>query len=90
MEDSSKKLGALFWKLNSGDVSEVVGTKLLQLCQVLDAGDFVTATHLQVRHHTLGGVCGGGGGVGQVLHRVACQDGRLPACPAPPASDPVV
>ena len=107
VEDSSKKLGALFWKLNkgeesgaaapvlsscggvggageaaggrwrtaasphlrlamhppthphpcapapgrvdpAGEVSESVGGKLLQLCAALDAGDFVTATHLQV------------------------------------------
>ena len=26
-----------------------MGTKLLQLCQALDAGDFVMATHLQAR-----------------------------------------
>ncbi|PSC76171.1 transport SEC31-like protein B isoform B [Micractinium conductrix] len=48
VEDSSKKLGALFWKLNKGEVSPSVGGKLLQLCQALDAGDFVTATHVQV------------------------------------------
>lgn len=48
VEDSSKKLGALFWKMNMGEVSQSVAGKLLQLCQALDAGDFVTATHLQV------------------------------------------
>lgn len=48
VEDSSKKLGALFWRMNRGEVSQSVAGKLLQLCQALDAGDFVTATHLQV------------------------------------------
>ncbi|PRW34057.1 transport SEC31-like protein B isoform A [Chlorella sorokiniana] len=48
VEDSSKKLGALFWKMNKGEVSQSVAGKLLQLCQALDMGDFVTATHLQV------------------------------------------
>ena len=31
----------------AGEVSQSVGAKLLQLCQALDVGDFVTATHLQ-------------------------------------------
>ncbi len=31
----------------AGEVSQSVAGKLLQLCQALDAGDFVTATHLQ-------------------------------------------
>lgn len=31
----------------AGEVSQSVGAKLLQLCQALDGGDFVTATHLQ-------------------------------------------
>ncbi|KAL4435628.1 hypothetical protein ABPG77_002591 [Micractinium sp. CCAP 211/92] len=48
VEDSSKKLGALFWRMNKGEVSQSVASKLLQLCQALDGGDFVTATHLQV------------------------------------------
>lgn len=32
----------------AGEVSQSVASKLLQLCQALDGGDFVTATHLQV------------------------------------------
>ena len=35
----------------AGEVSQSVAGKLLQLCQALDAGDFVTATHLQARQH---------------------------------------
>ncbi|KAK9829183.1 hypothetical protein WJX72_004364 [[Myrmecia] bisecta] len=48
MEDNSKRLGQLFWKLNSRDVSPGVQQKLLQLCAALDAGDFNTASHVQV------------------------------------------
>lgn len=33
----------------AGEVSQSVAGKLLQLCQALDAGDFVMATHLQAR-----------------------------------------
>jgi hypothetical protein len=33
----------------AGEVSQSVAGKLLQLCQALDGGDFVTATHLQAR-----------------------------------------
>ena len=34
--------------LRAGEVSPSVAAKLLQLCQALDVGDFVTATHMQV------------------------------------------
>ncbi|EFN56942.1 hypothetical protein CHLNCDRAFT_143487 [Chlorella variabilis] len=44
VEDSSRKLGALFWRMNKGEVSQSVGTKLLQLCQALDGGDLVSLT----------------------------------------------
>ncbi|KAL8500893.1 hypothetical protein ACS0TY_020468 [Phlomoides rotata] len=48
IEDNSKKLGALFLKLNSGDISKNAAEKLVQLCQALDSGDFGTALQLQV------------------------------------------
>ncbi|XP_051146735.1 protein transport protein SEC31 homolog B-like [Andrographis paniculata] len=48
IEDNSKKLGALFAKLNSGDISKNAAEKLAQLCQALDAGDFSTALQIQV------------------------------------------
>ncbi|KAG8363650.1 hypothetical protein BUALT_Bualt19G0044600 [Buddleja alternifolia] len=48
IEDNSKKLGALFAKLNSGDISKNAAEKLIQLCQALDNGDFGTALQIQV------------------------------------------
>ncbi|PIN23651.1 Vesicle coat complex COPII, subunit SEC31 [Handroanthus impetiginosus] len=48
IEDNSKKLGALFAKLNSGDISKNAAEKLVQLCQALDTGDFGTALQIQV------------------------------------------
>ncbi|KAL0429212.1 UNVERIFIED_CONTAM: protein transport protein SEC31B [Sesamum radiatum] len=48
IEDNSKKLGALFAKLNSGDISKNAAEKLVQLCQALDSGDFGTALQIQV------------------------------------------
>ncbi|KAL0425671.1 UNVERIFIED_CONTAM: protein transport protein SEC31B [Sesamum radiatum] len=49
IEDNSKKLGALFAKLNSGDISKNAAEKLVQLCQALDSGDFGTALQIQVQ-----------------------------------------
>lgn len=49
LDDSSKKLGALFWRLNRRDVSPSVLAKLLQLCSALDKGDLTTAGHVQVQ-----------------------------------------
>ncbi|CAI0560283.1 unnamed protein product [Linum tenue] len=48
IEDNSKKIGALFAKLNSGDISKNASDKLIQLCQALDKGDFSTALQIQV------------------------------------------
>ncbi|XP_042064302.1 protein transport protein SEC31 homolog B-like [Salvia splendens] len=48
IEDNSKKLGSLFAKLNSGDISKNAAEKLVQLCQALDKGDFATALQIQV------------------------------------------
>ncbi|OUZ99287.1 WD40 repeat [Macleaya cordata] len=48
IEDNSRKLGALFAKLNSGDISKNAADKLVQLCQALDNGDFGTALQIQV------------------------------------------
>ncbi|PUZ73260.1 hypothetical protein GQ55_2G459900 [Panicum hallii var. hallii] len=48
IEDNSRKIGALFAKLNSGDISPNVSSKLIQLCSALDSSDFATAMHLQV------------------------------------------
>ncbi|XP_068661823.1 protein transport protein SEC31 homolog B-like isoform X1 [Aristolochia californica] len=48
IDDNSKKIGALFAKLNSRDISPNAVSKLSQLCQALDAGDFSSALHIQV------------------------------------------
>ncbi|XP_071709504.1 protein transport protein SEC31 homolog B-like isoform X2 [Rutidosis leptorrhynchoides] len=48
IDDNSKKIGALFAKLNSGDISKNASEKLVQLCQSLDRGDFATALKIQV------------------------------------------
>ncbi|KAE8729009.1 Protein transport protein SEC31-like protein B [Hibiscus syriacus] len=48
IEDNSKKIGALFAKLNSGDISKNASDKLIQLCQALDKDDFGTALQIQV------------------------------------------
>ncbi|XP_076949538.1 protein transport protein SEC31 homolog B-like isoform X2 [Bidens hawaiensis] len=48
IDDNSKKLGALFVKLNNGDISKNASDKLIQLCQALDNGDFTTALKIQV------------------------------------------
>ncbi|XP_057456926.1 protein transport protein SEC31 homolog B [Lotus japonicus] len=48
IEDNSKRIGGLFAKLNSGDISKNAADKLLQLCQSLDSGDFGTALQIQV------------------------------------------
>jgi protein transport protein SEC31 len=49
IEDNSRKLGALFAKLNSEDISKNAADKLVQLCQALDNGDFSTALQIQVQ-----------------------------------------
>lgn len=48
IEDNSRKIGALFAKLNGGDISKNAAEKLVQLCQALDSGDFSTALQIQV------------------------------------------
>ncbi|XP_071735877.1 protein transport protein SEC31 homolog B-like isoform X2 [Rutidosis leptorrhynchoides] len=48
IDDNSKKIGALFAKLNSSDISKNASEKLVQLCQSLDRGDFATALKIQV------------------------------------------
>lgn len=48
IDDNSRRIGSLFAKLNSGDISANAATKLVQLCQALDKGDFSGALHIQV------------------------------------------
>jgi protein transport protein SEC31 len=48
MDDNSRRLGGLFWKLNEGQVAAHVVAKLLQMCAALDAGNWPAAQHLQV------------------------------------------
>jgi protein transport protein SEC31 len=49
MDDASKRLGALLWKLNRRDVSPGVLAKLAQLCGALDKGDYGGATNVHVQ-----------------------------------------
>ena len=53
IEDNSRKIGSLFAKLNSGDISKNAAEKLVQLCQALDHGDFTTALQIQVPFLTI-------------------------------------
>ncbi|KAG6544223.1 hypothetical protein Mapa_014326 [Marchantia paleacea] len=48
MENNSRRLGALFVKLNTADISANASSKLIQLCQALDAGDYSSALQIQV------------------------------------------
>ena len=48
IEDNSRKIGALFAKVNSGDISKNAAEKLVHLCQALDNGDFSTALQIHV------------------------------------------
>eukprot|EP01025_Chloroclados_australasicus_P033894 TRINITY_DN3466_c1_g1_i3.p1 TRINITY_DN3466_c1_g1~~TRINITY_DN3466_c1_g1_i3.p1 ORF type:complete len:301 (-),score=56.38 TRINITY_DN3466_c1_g1_i3:531-1433(-) len=48
MDNNSKRLGELFWKLNEGQVSSDVVSKFKELAIALDANDWSTATRLQV------------------------------------------
>ncbi|KAH9534416.1 hypothetical protein CY35_17G005100 [Sphagnum magellanicum] len=48
IDDNSRKLGALFVKLNSADISPNASLKLGQLCQALNVGDYATALQIQV------------------------------------------
>ncbi|KAM0954325.1 putative transcription factor WD40-like family [Dioscorea sansibarensis] len=49
IEDNSKKIGSLFAKINSGDISSDAASKLCELCHSLDSGDFESALRTQVR-----------------------------------------
>ncbi|KAL3683229.1 hypothetical protein R1sor_001251 [Riccia sorocarpa] len=48
VENNSKRMGALFAKLNAADISANASSKLIQLCQALDAGEYSTALQIQV------------------------------------------
>lgn len=50
VEDNSRKLGALFLKLNSGDISKNAAGKLTQLCQALDKNNLGAALQIQVKN----------------------------------------
>jgi len=48
IEDNSKKIGALFAKLNTGDISPNVSSNLIQMCSALDGSDLATALQIQI------------------------------------------
>ena len=49
LDDASRKLGGLVWRMNQGQVSGGVASKLQALCAALDAGEYVAAGHVQVQ-----------------------------------------
>lgn len=48
IEDNSKRIGALFWRLNAGDVSPEVQAKLLEIAAALSAADYGAVHAIQV------------------------------------------
>jgi len=44
MDDNSRRLGGLFWKLNEGQVAQHVVAKVMQMCAALDAGNWPGGT----------------------------------------------
>ena len=49
LDDSSKRLGGLLWKLNRKDVTPSVVAKLTQLCAALDKADYASASNVHVQ-----------------------------------------
>ncbi|MEW5306110.1 MAG: hypothetical protein WDW36_008602 [Sanguina aurantia] len=47
MDDNSKKLGQLFWKLNAGELSAELLPQLQQLCLAIDAANWTAASGIQ-------------------------------------------
>ena len=48
VEDSSKRLAVLLWKLNRQDVSSSALGKLAHMCAALDANDVASAVNAQI------------------------------------------
>ena len=48
MDDNSKRLGVLFFKLNLDDVKPSVKAQLLELCKALNAKDFMHASKVHI------------------------------------------
>lgn len=57
MDDNSRRIGSLFWKLNEGQVAPHVLQKLMHLCAALDAGNWPAAAHIQVGADSLYYLC---------------------------------
>ena len=49
LDDSSKRLGGLLWKLNRKDVTPGVVAKLAQLCAAVDKADYASASNVHVQ-----------------------------------------
>ena len=49
-EDNSKKIGALFWRLNAGELSPEVQSKLKALVAAIKSGNAQEASSVQVCH----------------------------------------
>ncbi|KAF8071322.1 SEC31B [Scenedesmus sp. PABB004] len=48
MDDNSRRIGGLFWRLNEGQVAPHVVAKLQAMCAALDAGNWPAAQHIQI------------------------------------------
>lgn len=48
MDDNTRKVGQLLWRLNAGEVSPGVIPKLAGLCAAIDCADWHAANHIQV------------------------------------------
>jgi protein transport protein SEC31 len=48
VDDNSRRLGILFFKLNMGDIKPSVKASLLELCKALSARDFVSASKIHI------------------------------------------
>lgn len=48
VDDNSRRIGILFFKLNIGDVKPSVRAQLLDLCRALSARDFASASKIHI------------------------------------------
>ncbi len=56
-EDNSKKIGALFWRMNAGELKPEILDKLRALVTAIQSGDSQQAISMQVSLRSWHGVC---------------------------------
>ena len=52
-EDNSKKIGALFWRMNAGELKPEILDKLRALAAAIQSGNSQEATSYRVRPHSI-------------------------------------